>query len=429
MAEALRRIACRLKRLVRNVQGGMAVSFAISLPVLFGAVGLASDYAMMSKIRSELQQTADAAAMAGAREIPLAKSNPAQVASAVRAFAAYQLTEDSAATAADLGAKNYTLTVDVVDDFSSVDVSISETWTPFFAHFISAGVTPIRVSSKARFVGRNNICVLGLSTSGTNVYLDNGSRLTAQGCGVFSNSSSGSAIRADSSSTLKATIVCSVGGASVSGSAAVDPTPITDCPEVDDPLAERSAPGVGGCDHNDLVLDGVTKTIDPGVYCGGITISGKADVTLNDGTYIIKDGGLSVVGQARMTGTGAGFYITGAAKGTYFGPGSHISLEAPSSGPMAGLLLFEDRNLAQSLKHRITSDDARKLIGTIYLPVGSLLVDSKKPVADQSAYTAIVVKELELNSGPNLILNSDYETTDVPVPEGIAGSSQVILSN
>ena len=58
-----------------------------------------------------------------------------------------------------------------------------------------------------------------------------------------------------------------------------------------------------------------------------------------------------------------------------------------------------------------------------------LLIDSKKPVADQSAYTAIVANSIELNSGPNLILNSDYEATDVPVPSGIAGSSQVVLSN
>ncbi len=419
----------RLKQFCGNVRGGIAVSFAITVPMLLGIIGLAADYAMLSKTRSELQEAADASAMAGAREIPLVKSNPAQVASAVRSFAAYRLTNNSAATAAELGAKKYTLIVNVLDDFSAVDVTISEAWTPFFAHFISEGVTPIVVSSKARFVGRNNICVLGLSKSGSNVYLDNGSRLTGNDCGVFSNSTAGAALRADTGSILKAVIVCTAGGASVSGSASVDPTPITDCPPVDDPLADRAAPGVGGCDHNSLVLDSVARTLNPGVYCGGINISGTANITLNPGTYVIKGGGVSVVGQSRLTGTGAGFYITGAAKGTYFGAGSHISLEAPTSGPMAGLLIFEDRKLSTALKHRITSEDARKLIGTIYLPVGSLLIDSKKPVADQSAYTAIVANRIELNSGPNLILNSDYETTDVPVPNGIAGSSQVVLSN
>ncbi len=428
MAETVRLVARKLSRFLRNARGGIAISFAVTLPVLFGAIGLASDYAMMSKIRGDLQEAADAAALAGARELPLAKSDSKQVESAVQAFAAYRLTENSSATREDLGAENYDVTVNVDEDFSSVDVTISEVWTPFFAHFISADVTPITVSSKARFVGRNNVCVLGLSASGTNVYLDNGSRLTANGCGVFSNSTSGSAFKADAGSTLKAAIVCSAGGASVSSSAKSDPEPITDCPKVDDPLAKRAAPQVGGCDHHDFTLDSVTKTIDPGVYCGGITISGASDITLNDGAYIIKNGALKVIGSSRLTGTGAGFYLTGAAGATFFASGSHISLEAPTSGPMAGLLLFEDRSLNKSLKHRITSDDARKLIGTIYLPVGTLLVDAKKPVADQSAFTAIVAFGLELNAGPNLILNSNYGATDVPVPQGIAGTSQVVLS-
>ena len=40
---------------------------------------------------------------------------------------------------------------------------------------------------------------------------------------------------------------------------------------------------------------------------------------------------------------------------------------------MGGLLIFEDRNLPVKLLHKITSDDARMLLGTIYLPVGSLI--------------------------------------------------------
>ena len=80
------------------------------------------------------------------------------------------------------------------------------------------------------------------------------------------------------------------------------------------------------------------------------------------------------------------------------------------------------------LKHRITSDDARVLLGTIYLPVGDLVIDAKKPVVDQSAYTAIIAQHIELNSGPNLILNSNYDATNVPVPEGIRGTRQVVLS-
>ena len=59
------------------------------------------------------------------------------------------------------------------------------------------------------------------------------------------------------------------------------------------------------------------------------------------------------------------------------------------------------------------------LIGTVYLSQGYLHVDANKPVADQSAYTAIVVRSLKLKAGPNLVLNSNYDATDVPFPPGL----------
>ena len=65
------------------------------------------------------------------------------------------------------------------------------------------------------------------------------------------------------------------------------------------------------------------------------------------------------------------------------------------------------------------SDNARLLEGTIYLPRGHLYIDADAPIADKSAYTAIIVSRLELFAGPNLVLNADFDATDVPVPEGV----------
>lgn len=354
-------------------------------------------------------------------------ANAAQVTSAVNAFAAYRLTEDSAANANKLASRHLKVDVRVTGDFSAVEVNITDQWTPFFLHFVDKSVTPIRVFSKARFVGRNNICVLGLAKSGTAVYLDRYARLTGNNCGVFSNSAATAGLKVDTGAALKASLACSVGGVSMSGS--ITPAPVTDCPPQDDPLASRAAPSFAGCSFKNLVVDNVPRTLSPGVYCGGLTIKGNSNVTLQPGVYVLKDGGLTVAGQATLTGTGVGFYITGNAAPVLFAAMTHVQLSAPASGPMAGLLLFEDRALSVRLKHRITSDDARKLIGTIYFPVGSLIIDARRPVADQSAYTAIVAQGLELNMGPNLVLNSDYQATDVPVPAGIAGSSQVVLAN
>ena len=408
--------------------GGIGITFAISLPALLAIAGVASDYAVMIKLRAELQEVADAAAMAGAREIPLANANADMVESATRTFAIYRLTGDSRLTENDLTAEHITVDVKVADDFSSVDVKIREDWSPFFAHVVSKSVTPIRVSSSARFVGRTNICVLGLKETNTAVLLDKSARLTGNNCGLFTNSTGTSSLKVNSGAELKASIVCSAGGVDQT-SASISPPPLTDCPVTEDPLKNRPPPAVGSCDHTNLVLTDVVQTLGPGVYCGGIVIDGSSQVFLVPGTYVLKDGGLIVTSSATMIGDGVGFYLTGNASPIEFGDKTHISLAAPKSGPLAGLLIFEDRNLPVNLKHEITSDDARKLIGTIYLPVGGLVVNAKNPVADQSAYTAIIAQTLDLNFGPNLILNSDYEATDVPVPAGIAGSSRVILSN
>lgn len=418
-----------IRRWASDPRGGIATTFAMALPVIFAALGLASDYAMMTMVRSELQAAADAAAMAGAREIPLARKNADQVTSVAKSFAAYTLTKDAATTASALALDNITVEAAVIEDFSMVKVDISESWTPFFAHFVASGITPVTVSATAKFLGRNNICVLGLGGGKNTVFLDRNARLTGNGCGVFSNSKAADGLAIKEGVTLKAAIVCSGGGASVSGSASVQPEVLTDCPQVKNPLDGRPPPSSASCDYNDKVYSNVTVTLDPGVYCGGLKIDGDSVATLQPGIYIIKDGALVIAGSTRLTGVGVGFFITGDAGSTIITSKTHVSLTAPTAGPMAGLLIYEDPALSVNLKHRISSDDARTLLGTIYLPVGSLIVDAKETVADQSAYTAIVARSVELNMGPNLVLNAYYDMTDVPVPEGIAGSSQVVLSN
>ena len=67
----------------------------------------------------------------------------------------------------------------------------------------------------------------------------------------------------------------------------------------------------------------------------------------------------------------------------------------------------------------ILSSNAREMLGTIYLPKGRLEIATMSPIADQSAYTAIVAKSIRMSGSPTLVLNADYAATDVPVPEGI----------
>jgi hypothetical protein len=162
------------------------------------------------------------------------------------------------------------------------------------------------------------------------------------------------------------------------------------------------------------------------------------------GVYVIKDGPLIVDKGATLRGANVGIYLTGPGSNLTFAADSTISLSAPKDGPLAGLLIFDDPNgasapaippyalpiplvgqlLGNLLKgppreHKILSDNARMLLGTIYMPQGRLIIDANKPIADKSAYTVLVVQRIDLHSGPNLILNSDYSASDVPVPPGV----------
>jgi hypothetical protein len=165
--------------------------------------------------------------------------------------------------------------------------------------------------------------------------------------------------------------------------------------------------------------------LEPGVYCGGINVIG-GDVKLKPGTYILNNGGLVVANGGKLQGENVGFYLTGVAglSTIQFAPSSTVSLTAPKTGDMSGMLFFEDRDVLFKFPHIIASNNARNLVGTIYLPGNTLEINSTDPIADQSDYTVIIAKKFEMKDGPELVLNTDYENSPIPVPEGVGNKAR-----
>ena len=262
--------------------------------------------------------------------------------------------------------------------------------------------------------------MLGLdpSMAGT-VTLTKDARLTAERCSVYSNSKSTIGLTAQMNAVLKAERICSSGGYSGRRGVNFSPEPITDCPRIEDPLASRAPPFVAGCDYNNRKIVGGVHTLSPGVYCGGLDVKNNARVSLSPGIYIMNGGPLTVSQGASLEGDYVGFYFRGQSAILNLGTHSTISLSAPKDGALAGLLFFEDPSSPPMRRFSVSSDNARKLLGTIYLPKASFYVDANKPVADLSAYTVVVARQIELSAGPNLVLNANYGSTDVPVPKGV----------
>jgi Flp pilus assembly protein TadG len=407
-----------IRALFNNTSGATAISMAIAMPAVLAVLGVGADFGNMVYKKSQLQNAADQAAIAGAKELSISNTTDNTIQAAAEGFAKANLQ------------KNFgTLTTGVEIDRSagSVVVNLTHEWTPFFAQFLGADITPIKVKAKAGLAGSSNVCVLTLDDNGSKaLHLDKRAKLQAKGCGVYSNSNHSQSIRLDQESQLNAGMVCAVGGIKAK-STAVTPAPVSDCPAISDPLAERVPPPNKPCDANKKTIKKGSVTLNPGVYCGGLQISGSATVTFNPGTYVIRDGLFDISGTSTAMGKHVGFYLQGDKSQLHFTDDSTIDFTGETAGSLAGLLFYEDRNVAPGHRHLLQSTGIRELTGTIYLPRGILRIDPNANVAGDSDYTAIIANRMELDEGPTLILNSDYGASDVPLPEGIFISSQVVM--
>jgi hypothetical protein len=292
-----------------------------------------------------------------------------------------------------------------------------------------------------------------VSTHTTGIVLDEGSRITAPGCVLQTNFKDEEAFLIERDATVTANLLCAVGGITNNGGN-INGTVLSDCPKIENPMETRAFPNlvnvVGpkgqscvGVKYQDIVLTQGTHTFKPGNYCGNITITGDAQVKLEPGVYAIQ-GILTVSERAHLIGEKVGLYIWGGknsdGRPAYFRflDDATINLSAPETGPLAGVLIWEGINGAivdmQAKNadlnfHQISSTRAKRLTGTIYLPGGQLLINAPVQVAEDSDFTVLLVSRLDLQKGPNLVLNSDYANSRVPVPKGLGpiGAKKVHL--
>jgi len=242
-------------RLVGDETAGTMMTFALLLPVLVAAAGAAIDYSFAASTRSKMQAIADASALASVREMQLARSDSSKITAIANNVINSAMPDVSA-------------TVSVDFQQMTVHVDIDKQYVPVI-RIMSSGTT-LHVGATAKMNGSMPLCLLGLDPSAPHtVGLEQNALLTAPGCLVQSNSKSKVGLQSKDNATMTAGMICSAGGKVQSHNANYSPAPTTDCPVLTDPLSSRPAPAVGGCDYNNKVVDGLTVTLPPGVYCGG----------------------------------------------------------------------------------------------------------------------------------------------------------------
>ena len=389
-----------LSGLARDRRGGTTVTVGLMLPVLLGGIGIGVDVAYWYIQESRMQQAADVAAFGAAM-------------AAQRHAAEITFVND----AADQDASAYGFQSDVVTidaEARTVRVEITERTPLFFASLFLDSEFDIRVEATASWMAATP-CVLALDPSMNSALLtDSNADIQGIGCTVQANSTSISALFSDSNSAVTADQICVGGGASTNSSATHTPTAET-CPAAQDPFASMTLPTVGGCTHTNAEYDSVTTTMFPGVYCGGLTIKGNADIFFSPGLYIIQGGELFIDSNSIATGTDVSFYLTGNDGVLLFDSNSVVDLTAPTTGNYAGLLFFQ--NPAYGGEHRIDSnshvsgeeDSAKTLLGSIYLPGGRLLIDSNGVI---DTCPMVIANDIEVNSNALLRVRQDTETCD-----------------
>jgi hypothetical protein len=189
---------------------------------------------------------------------------------------------------------------------------------------------------------KDNIGILLLDRSGAGALTARGNanvNVTGGGALVVDSSSAQGAIASGNAHVSAAEIDAT--GTSATGNAAfIGPIDVNE-PPVADPLAYLAAPPVPGTIRSTSTLSVTSSTtLYPGLYIGGIKISGHANVVLAPGLYYLQGGGFSVSGKATVTDNGLGVMIYNAATkstDTFDFSGGDVNLSGLSLAQLASM--------------------------------------------------------------------------------------------
>ncbi len=398
-----------------DTSGAVLILTALMFVAMIGFAGLAVDLGGWYTTKRSMQTAVDAAAVVAALEMTSPNYTDSQVTTAAWAAATANGFDPNG------GAQ---VIVTIATGGQSVDVAITEpSPTLFSSLFLGSSVT-IGTDAGASLNGAP-ICILSLEDSAEKgLYLDSNAQIDSDGCAIQVNSTNPNASWLASNSTVNVTAasICVTGGYRDESTGGYSPTPdtgATECPALDDPLANVPPPAYDplDCWRTDFELDNEIENLDPGLYCGGLTLKNNSVGTFLEGVYIISGGDLFVDSNSTAQGTGVGFYLTNGAK-VHFTSNTFVDFTAPTDGPLAGILFFQDRD--EGGTHFFDSNNISKLEGTIYFFDGKFESNSNTTIGGDSNFTILIARWIEVNSNAQLIFNSNYAASDVPVPLAIA---------
>lgn len=461
---ALPRLAWRV---AADRSGVTAVVTAISLVVLMGFAGLAIDVGKWLTATRDMQSAADQGAYSAALaagQTGCASTAALPQAKAIVAARGYIDGQKDTKVSAACDASRLRFTV-----------AISQPQPMWFSRLFLSKPPVASASAVARVASKvTDLCVLALDGtsvegnigSNQDAAWSNGSTNVVLKCGLAVDSSNTYAFEASGSSNLTATDIylvgnsgsfepsanipyCPSGVTNPQGCATTSPTAnnvLVNQSPVYDPYAGRTIPDltnepasskyacVTGSTGTSVSKD---TTLNPGVYCGGLTIggTGKPKVVLNDGIYYIVGGQLNInkgtITQQANPNTsdpnyanGVTFVLTGGVLGqpccatVSIGGNLNLTVQAPTSGPFGGIAFFGDRALAPALstnnnnitcgngnaQEQVAGGGSQLINGAIYFPNQTMCYSGNAATTGAGRCTQLIAYQISFIGTSNLQL-------------------------
>ncbi|MCK5374908.1 MAG: hypothetical protein KAJ40_06455, partial [Alphaproteobacteria bacterium] len=339
--------------------GAIAPIVALALPVILGVIGLGTDTSLWMVHKRNLQLSADSAALAAGWEV--AKGSSENMLTAAIREAQNNGYDESA---------NGALTIEIIeqtDDGVVVRATVSQDSNAYFSRILfkdPVGITADADVHVSDFNGK--FCVLSLSEDDSSaIAVQGNAEFIAPDCGLAINSTDDKALSLIGNAKVEVGTVRISGGYEARGSAEFDYNLLkTNVAALDDPYEDLEIPSYSSCGSGKpkAMSISASATLSPGVYCGGLHISGTGDVIFEPGTYIIDGGDFKVAGGGSLYGEGVTIILTGSGQDyaqVDISGGRSVYFSAPLEGEdFEGVVFFQDRDAPQK------SNLQNKIIGS-----------------------------------------------------------------
>lgn len=390
-----------------NQCGNVGIIFGLMLVPLLAVTGAAVDYGRAVSAKSKLQGIVDAAANAGARLPATANQNREKAVLAV-----FNANVD--------GTELERVQPQV--QASNADTSVKATYTMQTSLLGLIGIDEIDVTAKttsrSQIENGGVVCLLALNPDTPDgLHMQGINKTSQRNCWTWVNSKNATAINAVGAAAGTAQGFCTAGG--VVGSERFTPKPYQGCDAFEDPFEAKFsgyAPA-GSCTKTNTELKSGYYTLEPGTYCGGITVRPQATVTFKPGLYVIKNGQFQVQAGSSVSGTDVTFYFTGTGTGLEVRGGGNMELRAPKEGATAGepgFLFIQDKTSSPGAEIIIQGGGRVKMEGVLYAPTWRVNISGNGEVNQDSQFWAMIADSFYMEGNGRLYINSDATAVGLP---------------